>query len=64
MMLEKKFIENGMDEKSAEKKAIENARYILPNACETKMVVTMNARSLLNFFKKRCCNRAQDEIRH
>lgn len=64
MMLKKKFVENGMDEKSAEKKAIENARYILPNACETKMVVTMNARSLLNFFKKRCCNRAQDEIRH
>lgn len=64
MMLKKKFVENGMDEKSAEKKAIENARYILPNACETKIVVTMNARSLLNFFKKRCCNRAQDEIRH
>lgn len=61
--LKDKFIENGIDEKSAEKKAIENARYILPNACETKLVVTMNARSLLNFFKLRCCNRAQDEIR-
>ena len=31
---------------------------MLPNACETKMVVTMNARSLQNFFHLRCCNRA------
>jgi thymidylate synthase (FAD) len=41
----------------------EDARYILPNACETKIVLTMNARSLLNFFAERCCNRAQWEIR-
>ena len=40
-----------------------NARFVLPNACETKMVVTMNARSLMNFFQLRCCNRAQWEIR-
>jgi thymidylate synthase (FAD) len=33
-----------------------------PNACETKIVVTMNARSLYNFFKHRCCNRDQWEI--
>ena len=46
-----------------EKEAIEDARYVFPNACETKMVVTMNARSLYNFFSKRCCNRAQWEIR-
>ncbi len=56
----------GMDEKTAsrnaEKKAIEDARFVLPNACTTKMVVTMNARSLLNFFSHRCCNRAQWEI--
>lgn len=45
-----------------EKKAIENARYVFPNACETKIVVTMNARSLLNFMSHRCCSRAQDEI--
>lgn len=61
------FIKNGKDEKSAkrdaEKKAIEDARFVLPNACETKMVVTMNARSLLHFFELRCCNRAQWEIR-
>lgn len=49
--------------KAAEKQAIEDARFVLPNACETKMVVTMNARSLLNFFQHRCCNRAQWEIR-
>ena len=46
-----------------EKEAIEDARYILPNAAETKIVVTMNARSLLHFFNMRCCNRAQREIR-
>jgi thymidylate synthase (FAD) len=62
-----KFLADGMDEKeanrAAEKKAIEDARFILPNACTTKMIVTMNARSLNNFFRQRCCNRAQWEIR-
>jgi thymidylate synthase (FAD) len=41
----------------------EDARYILPNSSETKMIVTMNARELLHFFTVRCCNRAQTEIR-
>jgi len=41
----------------------EDARYVLPNACETKIIVTMNVRSLYNFFKHRCCMRAQWEIR-
>jgi len=41
----------------------EDARYILPNAAETKIVVTMNVRSLYNFFSLRCCSRAQWEIR-
>ncbi|MCD8367469.1 MAG: FAD-dependent thymidylate synthase [Clostridiales bacterium] len=50
-------------EKKAEKMANEDARFVLPNACETKMVMTMNARSLKNFFALRCCNRAQWEIR-
>ena len=50
-------------ERAAEKRAIEDARFVLPNACETKMVCTFNARSLLNFFSHRCCNRAQWEIR-
>lgn len=60
------FISQGLPEKQAktkaEKKAIEDARFVLPNACETKMVATFNARSLMNFFKLRCCNRAQWEI--
>lgn len=41
----------------------EDARFVLPNAAETKMMVTMNARELLHFFNLRCCNRAQWEIR-
>ena len=53
----------GLDEKAAEKAEEEDARYILPNACETNMIVTMNARSLYNFFHHRCCTRAQWEIR-
>lgn len=61
------FISQGMEEKTAfskaRKLANEDARFILPNACETKIVVTMNVRSLFNFFRHRCCNRAQWEIR-
>lgn len=41
----------------------EDARYVLPNACETKIMVTMNARELLHFFGQRLCQRAQWEIR-
>ena len=41
----------------------EDARMILPNACTTSIIVTMNVRSLLNFFKHRDCKRAQWEIR-
>lgn len=41
----------------------EDARYLLPNAMETKIVVTMNLRELLHFFELRCCRRAQWEIR-
>jgi thymidylate synthase (FAD) len=43
--------------------APEDARYLLPNAMETKIVVTMNIRELLHFFELRCCKRAQWEIR-
>ncbi len=57
----------GMNEKDAAfaagKKANEDARFVLPNACDTRIIVTMNARSLYNFFRQRCCNRAQWEIR-
>lgn len=70
-ILEKKhkkaFLEQGLDEKEAtkkaEKKAIEDARYVLPNACSTTLMMTFNARSLYNFFEHRCCERAQWEIR-
>lgn len=62
-ILKTKYAEDGCNLLSAEKKAIEDARYVFPNACETKIVVTMNARSLMNFFRHRCCNRAQWEIR-
>ena len=41
----------------------EDARYVMPNATETTIVVTMNARELRHFFSLRCCNRAQWEIR-
>jgi thymidylate synthase (FAD) len=50
-----KLIELGMEK--------EDARFVLPNAAETKIVVTMNARALLHFFELRCCQRAQWEIR-
>jgi thymidylate synthase (FAD) len=43
--------------------APEDARYLLPNAMETKIVVTMNVRELLHFLELRCCKRAQWEIR-
>lgn len=63
---ESTFLAQGMSEKAAkraaQKKAIEDARFVLPNACDTKMIATMNARSLYNFFAHRCCNRAQWEI--
>ncbi len=41
----------------------EDARFVLPNAAETRMIFTMNARELLHFFELRCCTRAQWEIR-
>ena len=63
----KEMLSKGLTEKAAasaaEKKAIEDARFVLPNACTTKIMMTMNARSLMNFFHHRCCNRAQWEIR-
>ena len=63
----KEMLSKGLTEKAAasaaEKRAIEDARFVLPNACTTKIMMTMNARSLMNFFHHRCCNRAQWEIR-
>lgn len=63
----KRLVDGGMEavaaEKAAEKLAFEDARSVLPNACDTKIVMTMNVRSLYNFFNLRCCTRAQWEIR-
>jgi thymidylate synthase (FAD) len=63
----KRYIAEGKTEKqarsAAEKTSIEDARYVFPNACETKIVFTMTARALMNFLRHRCCNRAQWEIR-
>ncbi len=50
-----KLVELGVDR--------EDARYVLPQGVETKIIVTMNARELMHFFTLRCCNRAQWEIR-
>ena len=60
------YTEQGLTKKSAaskaEKRAIEDARFVLPNACTTNMVMTMNVRELRHLFMVRCCNRAQWEI--
>lgn len=58
-----KYMDKGLSQKDATKKAQEDARFILPSSCGVRLIVTMNARSLMNFFKLRCCNRAQWEIR-
>lgn len=44
-------------------KSNEDARFVLPNACETRVLMTMNARELRHFFALRMCTRAQWEIR-
>ena len=41
----------------------EDARFVLPGACETRLMVTMNVRELLHFLSLRMCSRAQWEIR-
>lgn len=61
--LQDRYVSEGMKEKDAEKKAIEDARYVLPNACCTRLMVTMNARELMHFFNQRLCFRSQWEIR-
>nr|MBQ4320434.1 FAD-dependent thymidylate synthase [Clostridia bacterium] len=62
-----RLMADGESEKEADfkagKMANEDARFVLPNACDTRIIFTMNARSLHNFFRQRCCNRAQWEIR-
>jgi thymidylate synthase (FAD) len=41
----------------------EDARYCLPQAITSRLILTMNARELLHFFQLRTCRRAQWEIR-
>ncbi len=57
-LIVEKLNEQGLKGESAN----QDARFVLPNACETKIMVTMNARELIHFFNQRCCNRAQWEI--
>jgi thymidylate synthase (FAD) len=58
-----RLVELGQAEGRKNESVFEDARFVLPNAAETKIVVTMNARELRHFFQVRCCNRAQWEIR-
>lgn len=48
---------------AAGEKSNEDARFVLPGACETRILFTMNARELRHFFELRMCSRAQWEIR-
>jgi thymidylate synthase (FAD) len=57
-----KLVELGQAEGRKNESVFEDARFVLPNAAETKIVVTMNARELRHFFSVRCCRRAQWEI--
>jgi thymidylate synthase (FAD) len=57
-----RLVELGLSEGRGKESVQEDARFVLPNAAETKIVVTMNARELRHFFAVRCCRRAQWEI--
>ena len=57
-----RLVEIGLAEDRGAESVQEDARFVLPNAAETKIVVTMNARELRHFFHVRCCRRAQWEI--
>jgi thymidylate synthase (FAD) len=57
-----RLVELGLAEGRTSESVYEDARFVLPNAAETKIVVTMNARELRHFFSLRCCRRAQWEI--
>lgn len=56
-------IKEALEEGGRGDKSREDARFVLPQAAASNIVVTMNCRSLLNFFEQRCCARAQWEIR-
>lgn len=56
-------IKDILDQAGRKDSSKEDARFLLPQGAETRIVITMNCRSLLNFFEHRCCTRAQWEIR-
>ena len=57
-----KLVDIGLGEGRKRENVQEDARFVLPNAAETKIVVTMNVRELRHFFQVRCCRRVQWEI--
>ncbi len=57
-----RLVDIGLGEGRTRESVQEDARFVLPNAAETKIVVTMNVRELRHFFQVRCCRRAQWEI--
>jgi thymidylate synthase (FAD) len=57
-----RLVDIGLRDGRKKESVQEDARFVLPNATETKIVVTMNARELRHFFRVRCCRRAQWEI--
>lgn len=58
-----RLVELYKEQNVAGEAAQQDARFVLPQACETKIVITMNCRELLHYFKHRLCTRAQWEIR-
>lgn len=63
IVLTEKYVEKGMNEREARKKAIEDARYVLPNACTSNITVTMDLHNFRHFYALRNCVHAQWEIR-
>ena len=59
----KEWREAILEHGGSKQEANEDARFVLPNAAETKLMMTMNASELLHVFGLRCCNKAQWEIR-
>jgi thymidylate synthase (FAD) len=57
-----RLVEQGHDRGLKKETVQEDARFVLPNAAETRIVVTMNTWELRHFFQVRCCRRAQWEI--
>jgi thymidylate synthase (FAD) len=57
------YTSEGVEEQWADKKASEDARYLLPNAALTNIVMSVNLRELIHICNERLCQRAQWEIR-